>query len=70
MRKKLHFPIVSLVGHNISHSFNNLKEIINGQYVACLILLIHIYDHSFPLRGKAPKENETQVPLTQQVVIC
>ena len=43
MRKKLHFPIVSLVGHNISHSFNNLKEIINGQYVACLILLIHIY---------------------------
>lgn len=30
----------------------------------------HIYDHSFPLRGKAPKENETQVPLTQQVVIC
>lgn len=30
----------------------------------------HSYDHSFPLRFKAPKENETQVSLTQQVVIC
>ena len=25
---------------------------------------IHKYDHSFPLRGKAPKEDETQVAYT------
>ena len=34
------------------------------------LILTHAYDHSFPLRYKAPKENEIQVSLTQQVVIC
>ena len=30
---------------------------------------IHYYDHSFPLRSKAPKWMK-QAPLTQQVAIC
>ena len=31
---------------------------------------VHTYDHSFPLRSKAPKGDETQVPLTQHSLIC
>ena len=49
--------------------FVGLRSVCGG-YHAKTHLKCHIYDHSFPLRGKAPKENETQVPLTQQVVIC
>ena len=34
-----------------------------------LLIQFHYYDHSFPLRSKAPKWMK-QAPLTQQVAIC
>ena len=34
-----------------------------------LFFCVHYYDHSFPLRSKAPKWMK-QAPLTQQVAIC
>ena len=42
------------------HSAAFFRRVAAAEYGLYLHSIIHIYDHSFPLRSKAPKGNETQ----------
>ena len=54
------------------HICRNMGAVGNGAAAddGYLNVVFHFYDHSFPLRFKTPKGNETHEPLTQQVEIC
>ena len=56
--------IPAQAGAALAYRFGYVKVVIY------FIASFHSYDHSFPLRSKAPKANETKLPLTQRHKIC